>query len=127
MPLLGWLSEEVQYVAERGYRLYSEGRLREAAILFKGLVVVDPGNAYCRKALAAISISLGEHGLAARQLSHVLARDPLDVDALARRCETLMAAGDLAAARRDLDALAALPTGVEHARRLGMWQRATSE
>ena len=77
---------EIYYVAERGYRLY-EGRLREAAILFEGLIVIDPENAYCRKALAAISIGLGQHWLAVRQLSAIIARDPLDTDALARRCE----------------------------------------
>lgn len=120
MPLLEWSSEEVHYVAERGYRLYMEGRLREAAALFTGLVVVDPGNAYCRKALAAICVGLGEHRLAARHLSVILACDPRDVDALALRCEAMLAAGDLSAARRDFDSLASLPSGFEYARRLRM-------
>jgi tetratricopeptide (TPR) repeat protein len=113
-----WSREEIYYIAERGYRLYSQGRLREAAILFEGLIVIDPENAYCRKALAAIGIGLGQHWLAVRQLSTIIARDRFDIDALAGRCEALMATGDFAGARRDLESVAALPAGVENARRL---------
>jgi predicted Zn-dependent protease len=105
-------------VAERGYLLYREGRLREAGILFQGLIVIDPENAYCRRALAAISIRLGWRRPAIRHLSVLIARDRLDAEAIAARCEALIAEGDLAAARRDLDSLAALPAGVENARRL---------
>jgi tetratricopeptide (TPR) repeat protein len=113
-----WSREEVYCIAERGYRLYREGRLREAAILFEGLIVIDPENAYSRKALAAISIRSGRQELAIGHLSAILQRDRHDVDALARRCEVWIAMGDLAAARQDLDLLTALPGGVEHARRL---------
>jgi Flp pilus assembly protein TadD len=123
----GWSREEIHYVAERGYRLYREGRLRDAAILFEGLSVVDPENAYCRKALAAVSIALGQLWPAVRHLSVIIARDRLDVDALATRCQALMTAGDLASARRDLEALAALPASAEHARRLKLQLLATSE
>jgi len=125
MPLPGWSSEEVHYIAERGYQLYREGRLREAAVLFQGLVVVDPENVYCRKALAAISIGLGQHWLAIRHLNEILVRAPRDVDALARRCEALIATGDLLAAQRDFAFLAAHPAGIEHAQRLGMQLRAS--
>jgi hypothetical protein len=113
-----WSREEIYCVSERGYRLYREGRVVEAGILFEGLMVIDPENAYCRKALAAISIRLGRQDLAIRHLSAIIARDPLDVDALARRCEMWIILGDLAAAGRDLDSLTALPGGSEHAGRL---------
>jgi hypothetical protein len=59
MLLPGWTQEEVYYVAERGYRLYHEGRLLEAEVLFRGLIVIDPENVYCRKALRTISTGLG--------------------------------------------------------------------
>jgi tetratricopeptide (TPR) repeat protein len=113
-----WSREEVYCIAERGYRLYGEGRLREAGILFEGLIAIDPENAYCRKALAAISIRLGRQELAIRHLAAIIARDSHDTDALARRCEVWMTMGDLAAARHDLDSLEALPDGAQHARRL---------
>jgi tetratricopeptide (TPR) repeat protein len=114
-------------VAHRGYLLYREGRLREAAILFQGLIVIDPENAYCRRTLAAISIRLGQHWLAIRHLSMIIARDRLDADAIAARCEALMAAGDFTAARRDLDSLAALPAGAENGRRLRLQLSQQSE
>jgi tetratricopeptide (TPR) repeat protein len=114
----GWSREEVYYVAERGYRLYCEGRLHEAAILFAGLVAIDPENAYCRRALAAISSGLGQFGSAIRHRNAILECDHNDMDALAGRCEALMAAGDFRAARRDLDSLAVLPDGAQHASRL---------
>jgi thioredoxin-like negative regulator of GroEL len=113
-----WSREEIHYVAERAYRLYRQGRLTDAAILFEGIAAIDPHNAYCRKALAAISIGLGQHRVAVRHLSSIIARDGRDLDALARRCEAFIAAGDFAAARQDLDSLAALPDGAEAVRRL---------
>jgi hypothetical protein len=117
MPVL-WSREEIYYVAERGYRLYLEGELHRAAILFEGLVAIDSENAYCRKALGAIASALGQARQAAGHFDVLIARDRFDIEALAGRCEALMVIGDLSAARRDLASLAMLPGGVEHARRL---------
>lgn len=55
-----WSREERYYIAERAYRLYLEGFLREAALLFAGLVSIDPNDAYCRQALATIRTALLE-------------------------------------------------------------------
>ena len=118
MLLDGWSREEVYYIADRGYRLYREGRLHEAAILFTGLVVIDPEDGYCRQALAAISSGLGQHGSAVRHLSAILERHPHNAGMLGRRCEALLAAGDFEAARRDFDLLASLPDSGQHGRRL---------
>jgi tetratricopeptide (TPR) repeat protein len=120
MPALltEWTREEIYYVAQRGYRLYREGRLREAAILFEGLTIIDPENAYCRKALAAICIRLNQYGAAAAHLDAVLARNHFDREALAGRCEALIGMHEFAAARRDLEVLAELPSGGDDARRL---------
>ena len=122
MLLPGWSREEVYYIAERGYRLYREGRMLEAGILFEGLIVIDSEDPYCRKALAAIHISLGRPDIAIRHLSAIVARDRFDGDALARRCEALIVAGDPAAAQRDLDTLPKLPDAAESARRLRLSQ-----
>jgi tetratricopeptide (TPR) repeat protein len=113
-----WSREEVYCIAERGYQLYREGRLADAVILFQGLIAIDPENAYCRKALAAISIRLGRRELALHHLSSVIERDRVDADAIARRCEVWIMTGDLDAAQRDLDSLAALPGSAERAGRL---------
>ena len=115
-----WSEEEIYHVAQRGYLLYRQGRLREAAILFQGLTVIDPENAYCRRALAAVSIGLGHHWLAIQHLSVLIARDRQNSDAIAARYEALIAVGDFAAARRDLNAIAALPSGTQNAQRLSL-------
>jgi tetratricopeptide (TPR) repeat protein len=127
MRLPGWSREEVHYIAERGYQLYRQGLFRDAGILFEGLLAIDPEDAYSRRALAAIDISLGRHELAVRHLSAIIARDRCDVSALMARCEALIAAGDVIAARRDLDSLAALPGGMAHARQLRLQFVQTSE
>jgi tetratricopeptide (TPR) repeat protein len=113
-----WTHEEIYYVAQRGHRLYREGRLGEAAVLFEGLIAIDPDNAYCRKALAAICLRLERYDAAVIHLDAVLALSPRDVDALAGRCEALIATRDLVSARRDLECLTAIPGGVADVRRL---------
>jgi|AmaraimetFIIA100_FD_contig_51_8974697_length_591_multi_3_in_0_out_0_1 tetratricopeptide (TPR) repeat protein len=113
-----WTREEIYYIAERAHRLYRQGRFHDAGILFDGLAAVDPQNLYCRKALAAVYMVLKEHSAAVRHLNAILARDRHDAEALAGRCEALIAMKDLAAARRDFQSLSALPGGLENARRL---------
>ena len=113
-----WSREEVYYIAERAHHLYRQGRFNDAGILFEGLTAIDPDNVYCRKALAAVYVALKEYGIALRHLTAVLARNRFDAEALAGRCEALIAMKDLAAARLDFQLLSALPTGFETSRRL---------
>jgi tetratricopeptide (TPR) repeat protein len=113
-----WTREEIYYIAERAHRLYRQGRFHEAGILFEGLIAVDPENVYCHMALAAVYMVLKEHGAAVRHLTAVLARDRYDAEALAGRCEALIAMSDLAAARRDFQSLSALPAGSKISHRL---------
>jgi predicted Zn-dependent protease len=115
-----WTREEIYHVADRAYRLYREGRLRDARILFEGLIAIDPENTYCPKALAAICMGLQQYAGALRHLDTVLARDPFDPQALAGRCEALIAMRDLATARLALESLSALPAHVRDERRLRM-------
>jgi tetratricopeptide (TPR) repeat protein len=91
-PLLtGWTREEIYYVAQRGHRLYREGRLLEAAMLYEGLIAIDPEDAYCRKALAAAYVRLNQYDRAIGHLDAVLAGNPLDAEALRGRTEALTA------------------------------------
>jgi tetratricopeptide (TPR) repeat protein len=113
-----WSREEIYYIAERAHHLYRQGRFDDAGILFEGLTAIDPENMYCRKALAAVYVALKEYGSALRHLTAVLSRDRFDPEALAGRCEALIAMKDLAAARRDLRLLSAIPAGFENSRRL---------
>ncbi|HWR49888.1 MAG TPA: hypothetical protein VN428_02205 [Bryobacteraceae bacterium] len=101
----GWSAEDVYLVASRAHSLFDQGLTHQAAALFEGLVAVDPANLYCRHALAAVYLSLGVPRLAVDQLSAALAHSPYDAETLARRCEALVAVGEMARAEADLAAL----------------------
>lgn len=87
MPEMGWTNEEIYLLADRGYALYRQGQYPEAAVIFEGLTMLDPANAYCRTALAAVSMALGDAHRAVSELSLLLSRNPSNHEARARRCE----------------------------------------
>src|SRR5262245_41253466 len=101
----GWTKEDIYLVAEHGHALHNQGRYREAVVVFEGLVAIDPTDAYCRKALAAAHLARGHAESALDPLNAVLARDPRDLDALARRCEAYLELEQVDEAKRDWVAL----------------------
>ena len=111
MSLNGWTAEEVYLIAECAYEFYLEGKIEEAAIIFEGLLAVDPNNFYCRDALTAISLSLGQPEDAVAHASALLERVPTHCDALARRCEAYLQLNRMDAAKRDLEALDRVKAG----------------
>ena len=84
---MAWTDEDLYLLAERGYSLYRQGQYREAAVIFEGVVSLDPLNLYCRTALAAVCLAMGESQRAVKELSFLLNRNPADHEARARRCE----------------------------------------
>ena len=82
-----WQAQEVYLVADKAYQLYRQGHLREAQILFEGLLAIDPANRYNRLALSAVLASMDDLPGALAQLDAWLALDPRDLEARARRCE----------------------------------------
>lgn len=112
MPETGWTDEEIYLLAERGYALYRQGHYQEAAVIFEGLTVLDPLNAYCRNALATVCLALGEAARAVEELSFLLNLNPADHEARARRCEAYCALANWQDARRDLEVLRR--NGVRH-------------
>ncbi|HVO62387.1 MAG TPA: tetratricopeptide repeat protein [Terriglobales bacterium] len=102
MPEMGWTQDEICLLAERGYALYRQGRYQEAAVIFEGLTVLDPLNSYCRTALAAVCLALGEFQRAVDELSFLLNLNPSDQEARARRCEAYCTMGNWSAAGQDL-------------------------
>ena len=117
MPVLGWTAEDVFLVSDRAYSLFQQGRYREAALLFDGLVAVDPGNSYCVNALAACHYMLGEPQQTVAVLSRFLDAHPNDVEAHSRRCEAFLQLGRTNEARQDLEFLNKQGAG-SYARRL---------
>ncbi len=99
----GWTTEDVYRIAECGHGLYREGRYREAAVIFEGLVAVDPANVYCRESLAALYLILEYPEKALAQLNDLLERDTGHIGARARRCEAWWRLGRRAQAELDFE------------------------
>ena len=117
MAEAGWTSEELYLLADRGYGFYQQGRYEEAAVIFDGLIALDPSNSYYRTALAAICLALGDAQRAVDELTAVLENTPADLEARARRCEAFCELRRWAEARRDL-AILQRNGESNHARRL---------
>ena len=100
-----WTEEDIYLIAELGHSLHLQGHYREAAIIFQGLVAVDPENHYCLEALAAAWLALEEPGRAVGHIDTLLARRPDDLSARARRLETVLLLGKLDAAVKDFEFL----------------------
>lgn len=120
-----WTEHDVYRIAERGYSLHQQGRYTEAAIIFEGLVAVDPQNDYCRDALAAAWLALGESERAIEQLNLLLTHDSGNIAARARRFEAHVRADDFDAAKADFEVLRRLLPAHE-VRRLGFRLEASS-
>jgi tetratricopeptide (TPR) repeat protein len=102
MTEMEWTAEEIYLLADRGYSFYRQGCYPEAAVIFEGLTALDPLNAYCRTALAAVCLVLGDAQRAVKELSVLLTQNPAVHDARARRCEAYCELGNWAEARQDL-------------------------
>jgi tetratricopeptide (TPR) repeat protein len=100
-----WTEQDVYMIAQRAYSLYLQGRCREAAMIFEGLVAVDPENRYCRDAFAAALMAVGEPEKAVEQLTILLRRESDDLAVRARRLEACLQAGNHTAALADFEAL----------------------
>ncbi len=115
----GWTQDDIYRISERGYSLHQQGRYREAAMIFDGLIAIDPQNDYGRDALAAACLALGEPQRALEQLDMILARDSGRLSARARRFEAYLEIQDFASAKADFDILKHLLPAHE-VRRLGL-------
>src|SRR5215831_2751085 len=95
-----WTEDEIFLIAERGHALFIQGRYDEAAIIFEGLVALNPSNVYCANALAAVYIRQGHVHRAVELLTRILERYPNEAHTRARRCEALLVLEHVADARK---------------------------
>ncbi|MGH9426751.1 MAG: tetratricopeptide repeat protein [Terriglobia bacterium] len=100
-----WPAQDIYLVADKAYQLYQQGHLREAKVLFEGLLAIAPANRYCRLALSAVLASMNDLSGALTQLDEWIARDPRDLEARARRCEVCLRLDLLERTREDLAVL----------------------
>jgi tetratricopeptide (TPR) repeat protein len=105
MPEMGWTEEEIYLLAERAHAFYRQGQYQEAGIILSALVSLDPLNAYCRIALSALCMLLGDAHRAVNELSIVLQQNPAHHDARARRCEAYCALQNWRECADDLEIL----------------------
>jgi tetratricopeptide (TPR) repeat protein len=105
MPELNWTEAEIYLLAARGYAFYRQGLYNEAGIIFNGLTVLDPLNSYCRSALAAVCLAVGDVSRAVSELTFLLNQNPADHDARARRGEAYCMQQHWDHARSDLEIL----------------------
>ena len=97
------IPKAAQYaMAEVGYRFFSEGRLDDAEKVFRGLLALDPFDAYFHTVLGTIAKECKELETAETHLSRALEINPYAAHAFGQRGETRLLAGDLAGASSDL-------------------------
>jgi hypothetical protein len=119
-----WTPGEVQLITERAWGLYQQGAWSHAAVLWEGLLAIDPESRYVRKALALTRRRMGLDQDGWEVWNRMVAVNPHDLDALAGRCEASVHLGMRDAARSDLEALEA--AGAPQARRLRLILYATA-
>jgi predicted Zn-dependent protease len=124
-----WTQDDLYLIASRGYDLYLEGRIEEAAEIFEGLLAIDKSDPYSLEALTAICLALNRPEEAVRYATVLLADWPAHREILARRCEAYIQLNMREEAERDLQALARL-RAFSHQRRLQLrlesWTRQIS-
>ncbi len=98
-----WQAQEYQLMLMLGYTLHEQGRSQEAAIIFEGLLSLDPRNAYCHSALGAAYMRLEEDEKALSHLNTALQLDTKDISAYINRAELYMKRQNYEQAEADLE------------------------
>jgi Flp pilus assembly protein TadD len=98
-----WDTSEIRIISEIAYALAQQGRAREAIVLFEGLVALAPATAYFQAALGALCLRLKNFPRAIEHLDAALKIEPNDVVSLVNRGEAKLRAGNVEAARVDLE------------------------
>src|SRR5262249_9685348 len=99
----GWQQEEYQLMMMLGYTLHEQGRSEEAAVIFEGLLSLDPRNAYCHSALGAAYLRMEQDEKALNHLNLALQLDAKDISAYINRAELFMKQQDYKKAQTDLE------------------------
>jgi tetratricopeptide (TPR) repeat protein len=110
----GYTEEELYFIAQQGYTLFLNGKIKDAQVIFEGLVAVDPRNDYYYRALGVVYHRLGDAERALRQFTHAITVAPKSAAAYVNRAEVHIS-------RRDYDrALVDLQTAIQVSRDLSV-------
>lgn len=98
-----WDKDEIRIISEVAYSLAQQGRLREAIVLFEGLLAVAPATAYFQSALGALFLRSKNYPKAIEYLDAALNVEPGNIISLVNRGEAHLRAGNGSSARNDLE------------------------
>lgn len=98
-----WETDEIRIISEVAYSLAQQGRLREAIVLFEGLLAIAPATAYFHSALGALHLRAKSFAKAIDCAAAALDIEPNNITSLVNRGEACLRAGDAATARADLE------------------------
>jgi len=99
--LYGITIEEAYSVAELGFTLFEQGRLKQAQTLFQGLVIGNPYDAYFHSMLGSVYQRQGFTEGALEEYSLAIALDPASIESYVNRGELLMQNGNFEQAAKD--------------------------
>src|SRR5438552_2862908 len=112
---LGMDRTQVAALLITGFRLYQQGRLRDAQRIFEGLVVLDARNAYVQAILGSLYQKQGQYELALIRYNNALALFPEDLNCLTNRGEILLQLGRFQPAAEDFNKAIELDPGKNNA------------
>lgn len=99
----GYSKEELYAISQHGYTLFLNGKVKDAQVIFEGLVAVDPRNDYYYRALGVVYHRQGDAERALRQFGHAMTVAPKNPAAYVNRAEVHISRRDTTKALDDLD------------------------
>ena len=112
--LKSYTDEELYCIAQSGYTLFLNGKVKDAQVIFEGLIAVDPRNDYFYRALGVVYHRQGDAEGAIRQFNHAITVDPRSAAAYVNRAEVHIARRDMTAALADLEAAVNVSANLAH-------------
>lgn len=92
---------QMLYIAVQGFRMFEEGKLEQARLLFVALCQLDPKEAYYRTALGAVLIQMDDIEGATANLTQAIELNPDELAAYVNRGECYLRDGKIAEAAED--------------------------
>jgi tetratricopeptide (TPR) repeat protein len=99
---------EMLQMALIGFRMYEQGRYREAKTIFSGLIQLEPSEAYYHTALGAVHLAEEDLDLARRAFDMAIVLNPKEVAPFVNRGEVNLRDGKILEAAEDFASAVAL-------------------
>ncbi|MBK8014537.1 MAG: tetratricopeptide repeat protein [Deltaproteobacteria bacterium] len=100
--LKGYSPEELYLISQQAYTLFLNGKIKDAQVIFEGLLAIDPRNEYYYRALGVIYHRQGDSERAIRQFTHAITVAPRSAAGYVSRAEVCIARREHERALADL-------------------------